>query len=110
LSVDWAFSYSLKPRCPSGKEKIAITCYGDVLGCTLNHISFGNIKKEPLQKIWRRAGQFSQFKKNSDRCLAAFDSHYIRTFLGPIARMEKSPVPFQDHPSISPEEEPGVFL
>ncbi|GAG13852.1 unnamed protein product, partial [marine sediment metagenome] len=46
LNVDWAFSYFLGPRCPSGKEKIAITCYGDVLGCTLNHISFGNIRQE----------------------------------------------------------------
>jgi len=109
LSVDWAFSYFLKPRCPSGKEKIAITCYGDVLGCTLNHISFGNIQEEPLEKIWKRAGQFSQFRKNSDRCLAAFDEEHIENFLAPLVQFDESPVHYKDHPNISPGREPGLF-
>jgi len=109
LSVDWGFSYFLKRRCPSGKEKIAITCYGDVLGCTLNHISFGNIKEESLKKIWERAGHFSQFKKNSDRCLAAFDDGYIKNFLTPLIRFDGNPVHFEDHPNITPESEPRLF-
>lgn len=110
LSVDWGFSYFLKPRCPSGKEKIAVTCYGDVLGCTLNHIAFGNIKKESLQKIWERAGCFSQFQKNSERCLAAFDELHIRSFLAPLTDYEESPVHFKDHPNIKPDNEPELFL
>jgi hypothetical protein len=109
LSVDWGFSYFLKRRCPSGKEKIAITCYGDVLGCTLNHISFGNIKEESLKKIWERAGHFSQFKKNSDRCLAAFDDGHIKNFLTPLIRFDGSPVHFEDHPNITLESEPRLF-
>jgi MoaA/NifB/PqqE/SkfB family radical SAM enzyme len=109
LSVDWGFSYFLKRRCPSGKEKIAITCYGDVLGCTLNHISFGNIKEEPLKKIWERAGNFSQFKKNSDRCLAAFDDVHIKNYLIPIKQFNESPVHYEDHPTITPESEAGLF-
>ncbi len=109
LSVDWGFSYSLKRRCPSGKEKIAITCYGDVLGCTLNHISFGNIKEESLKRIWERAGHFSQFKKNSDRCLAAFDEAHIKDYLTPLTLFDESPVRFEDHPNITPEREPGLF-
>jgi MoaA/NifB/PqqE/SkfB family radical SAM enzyme len=109
LSVDWGFSYFLKRRCPSGKEKIAITCYGDVLGCTLNHISFGNIKEEPLKSIWKRAGNFSQFKKNSDRCLAAFDDVHIKNYLMPIKLFNESPVYYEDHPNITPESEPGIF-
>jgi len=109
LSVDWEFSYFLKPRCPSGKEKLAITCYGDVLGCTLNHISFGNIRKEPLKTIWQRAGHFSQFKKNSDRCLAAFDEVHITRFLRPLVQFNESPVCYADHPNITPEKEPELF-
>jgi len=109
LSADWAFSYYLHPRCPSGKEKIAITCYGDVLGCTLNHISFGNIKREPLKKIWQRMGQFSQFRKNSGRCLAAFDRTHIVNYLAPITDFPESPVYYQDHPGITPATEPRLF-
>jgi MoaA/NifB/PqqE/SkfB family radical SAM enzyme len=109
LSVDWGFSYFLKRRCPSGKEKIAITCYGDVLGCTLNHISFGSIKEEPLKSIWKRAGKFSQFKKNNDRCLAAFDDVHIESYLNPIKLLNESPVLYEKHPNITPESEPGLF-
>ncbi len=109
LSVDWAFSYYLKPRCPSGKEKIAVTCHGDVLGCTLNHISFGNIKRESLKTIWRRAGRFSQFRKNSSRCLAAFDRIHIDNYLSPMTRFHGSPVFFADHPNITPSSEPRLY-
>lgn len=110
VSVDWTFSYSLRPRCPSGKEKIAVTCYGDVMGCTLNHISFGNIKREPLKKIWQRMGRFSQFRKNSGRCLAAFDRAHIVNYLAPLTAFEKSPVDYKDHPGITPETEPRLFV
>jgi len=109
LSVDWAFSYYLRPRCPSGKEKIAITCYGDVLGCTLNHISFGNVRREPLKKIWKRMGQFSQFRKDSGRCLAAFDRTHIGNYLAPITGFPESPVYYEDHPGITPANEPRLF-
>jgi MoaA/NifB/PqqE/SkfB family radical SAM enzyme len=109
LMVDWAFSYFLTPRCPSGKEKIAITAYGDVMGCSLNQISFGNVKEESLEAIWRRASRFSQFSKNSDRCLAAFDRHHIATYLEPVASRRESPVLYKDHPNITPQSEPELF-
>jgi len=109
LTVDWASSYYLGPRCPSGKEKIAITAYGDVMGCSLNHISFGNVRREPLKTIWRRAGEFSQFRKNSPRCLAGYDRHHIDTYLRPIAEFQERPVHFSRHPNITEESEPGLF-
>jgi MoaA/NifB/PqqE/SkfB family radical SAM enzyme len=109
LTVDWASSYHLGPRCPSGKEKIAITCHGEVMGCSLNHISFGNVREEPLQAIWERAGRFSQFSKNSARCLAGFDRHHFDTYLAPMADLEARPVPYRQHPSINEESEPGLF-
>lgn len=107
--VDWAFSYFLRPRCPAGKEKIALTCYGDVLGCTLNHISFGNVREEPLEAIWERAGRFSPFAKNAERCLAAFDTEYQQAYLMPLALAGTSPVRFDAHPNIRPASQPGLF-
>jgi len=109
LSVDWDSSYFLTPRCPAGKEKIAITCQGDVLGCSLTHISFGNVKDEPLMGIWQRAARFSQFRKPLDRCLAAFDGTYIQQFLPPIAKLDYSPVFYSDHPEITSASEPSLF-
>ncbi len=108
-AVDWGFSYFLRPRCPAGKEKIAITCYGDVLGCSLNHISFGNVRDEPLETIWKRVGKFSAFSRQTDRCLAAFDDEHVRRYLDPIAQFDESPVHYTDHPAIAPEDEPDLF-
>lgn len=109
LTFDWGLSYFLKPRCPAGKEKIGITCYGDVIGCSLNPISFGNIKEESLQKIWDRMGRFSQFKNDSERCLTAGNRHYIKNYIVPIGQTEKNPVVYTDHPNITPETEHELF-
>jgi MoaA/NifB/PqqE/SkfB family radical SAM enzyme len=109
VTVDWSCSYFLRPRCSAGKEKLAITCYGSVLGCCLNHISFGNVKQEPLRRIWERAKAFSAFRRPSDRCLAAFDRQYRDDFMAPIARMAQSPVSYTDHPRITPTTEPDLF-
>ncbi|NLW49419.1 MAG: radical SAM protein [Candidatus Brocadiaceae bacterium] len=108
-TVDWACSYFLRPRCPAGKEKLAITCYGHVMGCCLNHISFGNVRDEPLQRIWERATKFSAYRDAPDRCLAAFDQQYRRDILAPIARLPHSPVAYTDHPAITPSTEPDLF-
>ncbi len=109
VNVDWTCSYFLQPRCPAGKEKIAVTCYGSVLGCSLNHISFGNVRREPLRRIWQRAMKFSGFRKDADRCLAAFDDQYRADFMAPIAELRHSPVSYRDHPGITATTEPELF-
>ena len=109
MTVDWASSYFLDARCPSGKETLAVTCYGEVMGCSLNHISFGDVREEPLEAIWKRAGRFSQFRKNSDRCIAAFDRYYIDNYLTPIVDLDERPVHYSHHPNIIEETDPGLF-
>jgi hypothetical protein len=54
-------------------------------------------------------GQFSQFQKNSGRCLAAFDCHHIVHYLAPITDFPESPVYYKDHPGITPATEPRFF-
>lgn len=109
LTIDWAYSYFLKARCPAGKEKIGITCYGDVIGCSLLPVEFGNIRDEPLEQIWRRLGTFSKFKRDNDRCIAAFDRDYIEKILVPARGFAENPVHYKDHPNITPETEPELF-
>jgi MoaA/NifB/PqqE/SkfB family radical SAM enzyme len=88
---------------------MCFTCYGEAMGCTLTHISFGNVKRESLRTIWERATKFSQFRKGLDRCLVAFDHEYRAEFLEPIAELPHRPVRYTDHPKINATTEPDVF-
>ena len=63
LVFDWSFSYFKGSSCPAGREKIGITMNGDVIPCSYNPISFGNLFNEDLKIILKRMGMFSQFKK-----------------------------------------------
>jgi len=45
-------------RCRSGKEKLHITAYGDVMPCTFIPISFGNINNDKLSVIRERMYNF----------------------------------------------------
>jgi MoaA/NifB/PqqE/SkfB family radical SAM enzyme len=109
LTFDWALSYKLKFRCPAGREKIAITNHGDVCGCSINPISYGNIKNESIKKIMKRMRVFSQIKKESSVCLAGEDLHYIEKYLRPLHHFRYYPVSFNDHPAMTEEEEPGLY-
>ena len=109
LTSDWALSYFLKMRCPAGKEKIAISTYGEVFGCSVNPISYGNVRRESLASILRRMRAFSQIKKNSPVCLAAEDTHYVEHYLRPLSEFDHYPVTIEEHPAIRPDEEPEVF-
>lgn len=109
LTFDWGLSYFLKFRCPAGKEKIGITAYGDVIGCSLNPISFGNILSEPLKIIWDRIGKFSQFKKQSARCISAGDLQYIKAYIKPLSKFAQDPIDYRLHPLINKANEPELF-
>lgn len=109
LTFDWVFSYFFKPRCPAGKEKIGVTCYGDVIGCSYNPLSFGNYHDESLHRIWQRMGRFSQFSKDFPGCLSSEDPHYIKHYLGPVCDAEQYPLSYLDHPAITSENDPGLF-
>lgn len=98
IRSDWTINFSLKQECPSGREKICITPYGDVTGCGMNSISFGNIRKEPLEKIWTRTCNWSQFKRRSSKCLIAVDEEYLTEYLFPIADNNELPIPIWNHP------------
>lgn len=109
LTFDWSLSYFLKIRCPAGKEKIGITCHGDVIGCSVNPISFGNVMEEPLANIWKRMGKFSQFANDSKGCLGSENLHYIKNYLAPAHKSATYPFPYTEHPLMTPEHEPKLY-
>jgi MoaA/NifB/PqqE/SkfB family radical SAM enzyme len=109
LTLDWTMSYFLRQQCPAGKEKVGITCNGDVIGCSINSLSFGNVFEESLESIWKRMGRFSQFARHSPACLAAEDKSYIDEYLGPLHQLAEYPLNYQHHPRINRTTEPRLF-
>lgn len=95
---DWTINFSMRQECPGGREKLSISCYGDVTGCGMNYVSFGNIREEPLEKIWRRMGNFPDFKRRSCDCLIGADPDYIERYIKPLAGMPV-PVRIDRHPT-----------
>lgn len=98
LRFDWNNNFSHRYECPAGYEKIAISVYGEVMGCVCNHLSFGNTLEESLADIYQRMRNFSLFKERNPLCLASFDTKYLREYLDPIADSDFYPVSIFEHP------------
>lgn len=98
MKIDFSANLSLRPGCPAIKEKIYITPYADILPCAFNPISFGNLRRESLKKIWKRMIEFHKDNVGSDTlCLRTYDGSYIKKFLTPIEGF-RQPVPVAEHP------------
>ena len=98
IRTDWTINLSLRQECPGGREKIGISCYGDVVGCGMNPISFGNIRQEPLARIWSRMQHFPDFARRSRECLIAADRAFIAKYIRPLAGLTL-PVNIDRHPT-----------
>ncbi|MFZ1988553.1 MAG: radical SAM protein [Alphaproteobacteria bacterium] len=99
IRSDWTINLSGRVECPGGREKVAISPYGEVTGCGMNFVSFGNVRHEPLETIWRRMQRFPHFARRSPDCLIGADPQYIRDYLMPLAGCEHLPVRLPDHPA-----------
>lgn len=54
MRSDTTYNYFRNNRCPGGREKIYITCYGEVIQCTFVQISYGNVLEDSLKNIYAR--------------------------------------------------------
>ena len=92
--------------CPAAKEVLYITAYGDVCPCPYSHISFGNIKTEPLAVIRRKALGLDWYSRFGQECLTARNQEFMSIYYPLI---EKKPlVPFQDLIAAQQRKEEGV--
>ncbi|OKH12528.1 radical SAM/SPASM domain-containing protein [[Limnothrix rosea] IAM M-220] len=58
------YSYGTSHRsvgCACGTSYFYMSPYGDMMSCDFNHAKFGNIKEEPLWKIWQRLSTLPEF-------------------------------------------------
>lgn len=91
---DSSINFSGRRECPGGKERIHITAYGDVLTCPLVQVSYGNVLREPLAKIFARMNAIGYIKKYNRMCKHAFDEEYYLKVLQPIKNEDNRPVIF----------------
>ncbi len=98
IRSDWTINFSTKVECPGGREKLNISPYGDIMGCGMNFVSFGNVREEPLKEIVRRMGEFPYFKNPSPDCLIGAHPEYIEKYIRPLAGRQV-PVQVDQHPT-----------
>ncbi|MBF0382583.1 MAG: SPASM domain-containing protein, partial [Magnetococcales bacterium] len=98
IRSDWTINFSTKVECPGGREKCNISPYGDIMGCGMNFVSFGNVRQEPLAQIMKRMGQFPYFKDPSPDCLIGAHPEYIDRYIRPLAG-KQVPVQVDKHPT-----------
>jgi MoaA/NifB/PqqE/SkfB family radical SAM enzyme len=93
LRADFDLNFTMKVQCPAGYERVHIAPFGDVTGCSLQSVSFGNIREEPLADIVARMREFKHFKKRSSRCLIAMDDEYIEDYQMIASEQPVTPYP-----------------
>jgi len=102
LKFDFLQSFSGRQMCPGGIEKLGIGPYGDVMTCNVNPVSFGNVREESLEILWKRSHEFKFFRlgRNYKNCVVSGDYEYIQNILHPIGHIRKQPVFYEQYPDI----------
>ncbi|MBN1653434.1 MAG: radical SAM protein [Deltaproteobacteria bacterium] len=91
LRADFDTNLNLRIGCPAGFEKIHVTPYGEVTGCSMNPVSFGNVREKPLAEIVDKMRNFYHFAKRSPHCLVAIDRKYINDYMNYASNYESIP-------------------
>jgi len=67
--------------CSAGREKLAVTPYGDVMPCSLIQFPYGNVREQSLQEIWNRVLDEPWYQAEhacSLGCPTSFDEAFIQ--------------------------------
>lgn len=54
--------------CFSGTNQAYVTAFGDVTPCDFTPLSFGNVRDEPFEAIWRRIRKHPAYSNRTMRC------------------------------------------
>jgi MoaA/NifB/PqqE/SkfB family radical SAM enzyme len=109
VRADTVLNFRHGDGCPAGLERIYVTPYGDVLTCPFVQVSYGNVRDEPLEKIYRRICGFPYLRRHERECRHVFNRHYIERMLEPTFATADLPVPVEEHP-VAQEPEVRDFL
>ncbi len=81
--------------CKAGSEKIYITAYGDVLPCPFIQLSFGNIKKNSLEQIWKEMRALPYLNGSYKECLTSQNREFISKYIEPLSKTGQMPYPYE---------------
>jgi MoaA/NifB/PqqE/SkfB family radical SAM enzyme len=77
--------------CFGGFAQFYMTCFGDINPCDFNPITFGNVREEPLETIWRRMAAHPEYAVHRHSCRMQSE-RYRRKYIDPIRDEERLPV------------------
>ena len=83
--------------CPAFKEKLYITPYGDVQGCTFLQFSLGNLKNESVATILDRVKELPYFHKYVGLCPPAEDRDYIEKYFRTLNKSGNYPLGLDEY-------------
>jgi len=87
--------------CFGAFSQFYVTPYGDVMPCDFNPITFGNLLKEPLKRVWYKMTHHPDFCYRHKTCRMQTD-YYRKKFIDPIGEDEILPVPVERYDGIPP--------
>lgn len=93
MRSDTTYNYFGWNRCPGGREKIYITCYGDIIQCTFVQISYGNVLREPLKDIYERMWT-NPLVREKCICKHTFDEEF-QHWINRATKDKKLPVKYE---------------
>jgi len=96
--------------CFGGFAQFYMTCYGDINPCDFNPISFGNVREERLETIWRRLVTHPEYAPHRHSCRMQ-SARYRAKYVDPIRDEERLPVRIERLPgdgTILPESAVGA--
>ncbi|MDP6381268.1 MAG: radical SAM protein, partial [Phycisphaerae bacterium] len=78
-------------RCFGAFSQFYMTCYGDITPCDFNPITFGNVREEMLETIWRKMVTRPEFGPQSQSCRMQ-SAKYRKKYIECISDDEQLPV------------------
>ena len=78
--------------CFGSFSQFYMTCYGDINPCDFNPVTFGSVRTEPLEAIWRRMVAHPEYAPHRHSCRMQSE-RYRRLYIDPIPDEEGLPMP-----------------
>ncbi len=85
--------------CLAGNIQYYVSAYGDVAPCDFTPLSFGNIRKEPLKKIWKKMVCHPAYSHRSSFCRMQ-NPKFRHFYIDPIPDNATLPYPIFRFPQV----------
>jgi MoaA/NifB/PqqE/SkfB family radical SAM enzyme len=109
VRADTVLNFRGGSGCPAGVERLYITPYGEVMTCPHVQVSYGNVREEPLSRIYDRISHFPYLAKFEKHCRHIWNKEYIDKLMKPTFGTYELPISVFKHP-IKDEPKVAAYL